>query len=166
MSVLHTYDAAYVNATRTIIDHLQALFSTAQRRPQDDMEQPGTDESGSASHAIAHHLLRTILTDFGLAQRKNGSAVTFIGEIPSLAETNSGKINLSYIGAIPSLANAIVATQIYEGRGGRPQEITLDLRKAHNYLDPNIGMTPTINGQVRYTHRPHRKLESSTPHVR
>jgi hypothetical protein len=46
------------------------------------------------------------------------------------------------------LANAVAATQIYEARGGPPQKIQADLRKGHNYIDPDTGMTPTINGQV------------------
>jgi hypothetical protein len=52
------------------------------------------------------------------------------------------------IGAIPALANAVTATQINEARGGERQTITIDLRRGHNYIDPDIGMTPSINGQV------------------
>jgi len=89
-----------------------------------------------------------VLTDFGVSRRTDGSSVTFVGEIPALKETKSQKINLSLIGSIPAGANALVATQIYEARGGQPQTIELDLRRGHNYIDPDIGMTPTINGQV------------------
>jgi len=102
----------------------------------------------SYSQRIATEALDEILADFGLSRRPNGSPVSFIGEIPALKETKSQKINLSLIGSIPAGANALAATQIYEARGGQPQNIELDLRRGHNYIDPDIGMTPTINGQV------------------
>jgi hypothetical protein len=72
----------------------------------------------------------------------------FLGGIPALPSTKSEKINLSLIGAIPALANAVAATQVYEVRGGKKQTIEIDLRRGHNYIDPDIGMTPSINGQV------------------
>ena len=102
----------------------------------------------SNSQRIASQTLNEILQDFGVTRRINGSSITFVGEIPDLKETKSQKINLSLIGSIPAVANALVATQIYEARGGQPQTIELDLRRGHNYIDPDIGMTPTINGQV------------------
>jgi hypothetical protein len=101
-----------------------------------------------SSHALALQALDTILHDFGVPRKPNGSTISFVGEIPPAAETKSQKINLSLIGTIPSLANAVLATQIYEARGGRPQNIEVDLRRGHNYIDPDIGMTPSINGQV------------------
>jgi hypothetical protein len=101
------------------------------------------------SHAITLQALDTILHDFGVSRKPDGSTISFVGEIPSAAETKSHKINLSLIGTIPSLANAVLATQIYEARGGRRQNIEVDLRRGHNYIDPDIGMTPSINGQVR-----------------
>jgi hypothetical protein len=100
------------------------------------------------SHAITLQALDTILHDFGVSRKPDGSTISFVGEIPSAAETKSHKINLSLIGTIPSLANAVLATQIYEARGGRRQNIEVDLRRGHNYIDPDIGMTPSINGQV------------------
>jgi len=99
------------------------------------------------SHSIALDLLDEILDDFGLQRRSNGSNVTFAGEIPALASTKSEKINLSLIGSIPAVANAVAATQIYEARGGKPQDIEVDLSRGHNYLDADTGMTPTLNGQ-------------------
>ena len=77
------------------------------------------------------------------------SQVLLQGSIPAIRLTKSEHINMSLIGAIPSLANAIAATQIYEARGGAAQSVSVDLQRAHSYLDPDIGMTPTINGQVR-----------------
>jgi len=74
--------------------------------------------------------------------------VKFVGRIPSLKSTHSEKINFTLIWAIPACANAVAAAQIYKARGGSAQEIEIDLRRSHNYLDPDIGMTPTINGQV------------------
>ena len=46
-----------------------------------------------------------------------------------------------------AVANAVAATQIYEARGGKPQDIEVDLSRGHNYLDADTGMTPTLNGQ-------------------
>lgn len=106
------------------------------------------DQEAEASHNVTVKILDGILQDFGL-QRNNGrSDIKLVGFIPALKETHSEHINMSLIGAIPSLANAIAATQIFEARGGLSQTITIDLQRAHNYLDPNIGMTPTLNGQV------------------
>jgi hypothetical protein len=100
------------------------------------------------SHRITLALLDQILEDFGLDRKHGLSSIKLIGSLPSITETKSDDINMSLIGAVPSLANAIVATQIFEARGGAPQSIGIDLRRAHNYLDPDIGMTPTLNGQV------------------
>lgn len=102
----------------------------------------------SQSLALAMQALDTILNDFGLERKPDGSAVEFVGEIPAVEKTKSQKINLSLIGAIPALANAVAATHIFEARGGERQSIEVDLRRGHNYIDPDIGMTPSINGQV------------------
>jgi hypothetical protein len=108
--------------------------------------------SPEPSHAIALQVLDEILHDSGLQRKPNGSTISFTGTIPSPTAAKSQNINLPLIGTIPALANAIAATQIYEARGGETQSITVDLGKGHNYLDPDIGMTPTINGQVRLLH--------------
>jgi hypothetical protein len=102
----------------------------------------------SQSYIRALKALDTILADFGLEQKADGSAVKFVGEIPAVERTKSQKIDLSLIGTIPALANAVAATQIFEARGGEKQTIEVDLRRGHNYIDPDIGMTPSINGQV------------------
>lgn len=106
-------------------------------------------EQGNFSHAIVLELLDTILDDFGLSRSNGKSSIELRGSIPVVSETKSERINMSLIGAIPSLGNAIVATQIFEARKGESQTIEVDLQRAHNYLDPDIGMTPSINGQVR-----------------
>jgi hypothetical protein len=103
----------------------------------------------SESHVDALDKLDTILTDFGLSRKEHGTSINFVGEIPAVSATSSQKIDLSLIGTIPALANAVAATQIYEARGGASQTIEVDLRRGHNYIDPDIGMTPSINGQVR-----------------
>jgi hypothetical protein len=103
----------------------------------------------SESHAYVLTKLDTILTDFGLLRKEHGSGISFKGEIPAASATSSQKIDLSLIGTIPALANAVAATQIYEARGGVTQTIEVDLQRGHNYIDPDIGMTPSINGQVR-----------------
>lgn len=104
--------------------------------------------SSHSSTVFALAALDTILADFGLEQKPDGSSVRFVGELPAVDKTNSQSINLSLIGSIPALANAVAATQIFEARGGKTQAIEVDLRRGHNYIDPDIGMTPSINGQV------------------
>lgn len=102
-----------------------------------------------SAHQIAEATLRDILTDFdiSLPTSTSGPEVVFNGTIPPPEATHSEKINLSLVGTVPALANAITAAQIFEARGGSRQRIEVDLRRGHNYIDPDIGMTPTINGQ-------------------
>jgi len=92
-----------------------------------------------------------LLADFGLSRNNAKSTVVLEGEVPAFAETKSHKINLSLIGSFPATANALAAAQIYEARGGKPQKVRVDLTRGHNYVDPDIGMTPSINGQVSST---------------
>ncbi|KUL82854.1 hypothetical protein ZTR_09209 [Talaromyces verruculosus] len=102
-----------------------------------------------ASHLAALQVLETILDDFNIPRPTpgRGPKVIFTNTVPPPEETKSQKINLSLIGAIPSLANAVAAAQILEARGGPTQEVDVDLRRGHNYIDPDIGMTPSLNGQ-------------------
>jgi len=107
------------------------------------------------THEVVFSVLDTVLGDFGLRRKEHGSHVELIGDVPGVqAGVVDQKLSLSLTGTVPALANAIAATQIYEARGGSPQKIQVDLRKGHNYLDPDTGMTPTLNGQVRQ-HRTH-----------
>lgn len=101
------------------------------------------------SRRITLEVLDEILDDFGISRSNGTSCIDLSGAIPQIQQTKSEHINMSLIGAVPSLANAVAATQIFEARGGQAQTIGVDLRRSHNYLDPNIGVTPTINGQVR-----------------
>ncbi|KAF2174289.1 hypothetical protein M409DRAFT_16552 [Zasmidium cellare ATCC 36951] len=105
------------------------------------------DSEAATSHRITLEILDTILNDFGVSRANGRSTVELRGALPNIEQTKSQHINMSLIGAVPSLANAIVATQIFEARGGDPQTIAIELQRSHNYLDPDIGMTPTINGQ-------------------
>lgn len=107
------------------------------------------EQEAEVSRGITLKVLDDVLHDFGLARHNGRSSIDLIGAIPAIQETKSQHVNMSLVGAVPSLANAIAATQIYEARGGQPQTIAIDLQRSHNYLDPDIGMTPTINGQVR-----------------
>ncbi|KAK5057504.1 hypothetical protein LTR84_011504 [Exophiala bonariae] len=102
-----------------------------------------------SSHQILEATLHDVLTDFAipLPTLSDGPDITYIGAIPPSQETRSEKINLSLIGTIPSLANAVAAAQIFCARKGNRQNIEVDLRRGHNYIDPDIGMTPTLNGQ-------------------
>ena len=99
------------------------------------------------SQDLAYSALDDLLADFGLDHSQADSKIQFVNNIPPKAATKSQHINLTLVGAIPSAANALVAARIFEQRGGEPQTITIDLRKSHNYIDPDIGMTPSINGQ-------------------
>ncbi|OAA66024.1 CoA-transferase family III domain protein [Cordyceps fumosorosea ARSEF 2679] len=101
-----------------------------------------------ASHRAARSILNILLADFGLSSDDDQETkVMFEGDVPALASTNSQRLLLSLVGAIPAAANALAAARILELRGGPSQTITVDLARGHNYIDPNIGMTPTINGQ-------------------
>lgn len=116
---------------------------------QDKMAAEIQNHEVQTSHQIVLKVLDDILNDFGITRSEAKTQVELVGAIPTIQTTKSEHINMTLAGAIPSLANAIVAAQIFEARGGPSQKITIDLRRAHNYLDPDIGMTPTINGQVR-----------------
>lgn len=102
-------------------------------------------DAQNRSGATALKALGGYLSEFGITIPED--AVSFVGSIPPSEQTHSEKFNLSLIGALPSVANAAVAAQIYEARGGAPQMVEADLRRGHNYIDPDIGMTPSLNGQ-------------------
>lgn len=101
------------------------------------------------SHDIATKVLGNILDDFNIPRPtdENGSRVQFKGTIPPTEQTKSQKICLSLVGGIPALACAVAAAQILKARGGEQQTVEIDLRRGHNYIDPDIGMTPSLNGQ-------------------
>lgn len=99
------------------------------------------------SQRIASSYLDKILENFGCSNSSAKSHVRFIHGFPPTSQTKSTDIHLSLIGAIPSAANALMAARILEHRGGPAQEIEIDLRRSHNYIDPDIGMTPSIWGQ-------------------
>jgi hypothetical protein len=105
--------------------------------------------SASSTTLDASEALYSILDDFSIPRptSTSGPEVIFIGSTPPPEQTQSQKINLSLIGAIPSLANAVAAAQIFVARGGARQSVSVDLRRGHNYIDPDIGMTPSLNGQ-------------------
>ncbi|GIZ46184.1 hypothetical protein CKM354_000932200 [Cercospora kikuchii] len=103
----------------------------------------------STFRQIVEQTLQDVLDDFGikLPSQDQHFGVDFPHPIPPPEETNSEKLNLSLVGAIPACANAIVAAAIFQGRGGGAQRVEIDLRRGHNYIDPDIGMTPSLNGQ-------------------
>ena len=113
------------------------------------MSKSTTDHEAETSRDVTLKILDEILEDFGLDRNNGSSTINLVGSIPAPQQTRSEHINMSLIGAVPSLANAVAATQIHEARSGDSQCIEVDLQRSHNYLDPNIGMTPTINGQVQ-----------------
>lgn len=106
------------------------------------------DSEAEKSYRITFKALDDILHDFGLTRNNGKSPIELHGAIPDIKQTDSEHMNMTLIGAIPSLANTVAATQIFEARGGDPQKITVELQRAHNYLDPDVGMTPTLNGQA------------------
>ncbi|OQV04844.1 hypothetical protein CLAIMM_09668 [Cladophialophora immunda] len=99
------------------------------------------------SQRIASSYLDTILADFGASNSLAKSTVRFTHGFPPVSQTKGTDIHLSLIGAIPSAANALLAARMLELRGGPAQEIEIDLRRSHNYIDPDIGMTPCVWGQ-------------------
>ena len=101
------------------------------------------------SHHVAEQALGDILGEFRIPRptREHGPRIQFTGTIPPLLETQSDKVCLSLVGAIPALACAVTAAHILEARGGARQTIEVDLSRGHNYIDPDIGMTPSLNGQ-------------------
>ncbi|KAF3407124.1 Acetyl-CoA:oxalate CoA-transferase [Talaromyces pinophilus] len=101
------------------------------------------------SHSIAAQALSDILHDFNIPHPtdENGPRIQFIGTIPPPEQTKSEKICFSLVGGIPALACAVTAAQIFEARGGDRQTVEIDLRRGHNYIDPDIGTTPSLNGQ-------------------
>ena len=105
--------------------------------------------TGLTSQQIVHRTLANILLDFDISAPSAGKGprIVLTGAIPPPTKTRPENINLSLIGTIPSLANAVTAAQIFEARGGASQDVEVDLRRGHNYIDPDIGMTPAINGQ-------------------
>ncbi|KIW13782.1 hypothetical protein PV08_08973 [Exophiala spinifera] len=106
-------------------------------------------DSVHPTHRVALETLNDILDDFQIPRctPESGPKIIFKGAIPPAEQTHSQKMNLSLIGAIPSLANAVAAAQIFEARKAARQSIEIDLRRSHNYTDPDLGMTPTLNGQ-------------------
>lgn len=106
----------------------------------------------ASSHPSQQAALQTfydILDDFDIPRptSDHGPEVVFKNGLPPPEQARSEVINLSLVGAIPSLANAVAAAAIFEARGGGRQRVELDLRRGHNYIDPDVGMTPTLNGQ-------------------
>ncbi|THV78571.1 hypothetical protein D6D29_07569 [Aureobasidium pullulans] len=101
----------------------------------------------TSSQDVAYSALVDLLADFGLDHSQADSRIQFVDNIPPKAATKSQHIKLTLVVAILSAANALVAARIFEQRGGEPHAITIDIRKSHNYIDPDIGMTPSINGQ-------------------
>ncbi|KPI38406.1 Acetyl-CoA:oxalate CoA-transferase [Cyphellophora attinorum] len=102
-----------------------------------------------STHEAAYQTLEDILQEFDVSKQEGAASsnVRFEGDIPHPNTTHSQNLNLTLVGCIPALANAVAAAEILEARGGPRQTITADLRRGHNYIDPGIGMTPTINGQ-------------------
>jgi len=101
------------------------------------------------THQVALQSLYDILDDFQIPRPspRSGPQIVFKGAIPPPEQTKSQKFSMSLIGAIPSLANAVTAAQIFEARTGARQTVEVDLHRSHNYTDPDFGMTPTVNGQ-------------------
>lgn len=101
------------------------------------------------SRQIAEQTLADFLQNFDIFIPKStgGVDVVFHSALPDPQTTESEKLNLALIGAIPAAANAVTAAEIFRCRGGPGQRVEVDLRRGHNYIDPDIGMTPTLNGQ-------------------
>ncbi|PVH87116.1 CoA-transferase family III [Cadophora sp. DSE1049] len=95
----------------------------------------------------AYALLDKLLADFGASRENGKSTVKFTNPLPPSSTHQSSKINLSLAGSIPSTACVVLASQIHEARTGQSQTITTDLSRGGSYIDPDEGMTPSLNGQ-------------------
>lgn len=102
-------------------------------------------DAPNKSRTAALEALEGYLSEFGITLPPG--AVSFVGSTPPPEQTHSEVLNLSLVGAVPPVANAAVAAQIFEARGGAAQVVEADLRRGHNYIDPDVGMTPSLNGQ-------------------
>ncbi|MDP4163540.1 MAG: carnitine dehydratase, partial [Bacillota bacterium] len=76
--------------------------------------------------------LNTILNDVGFSIDDCGGKVTFYGQDPIVPST----LRLASAGAIALVAKSIAVSKIWRMRGGKGQDIHMDLRKAIRRLSP------------------------------
>ncbi|MGV7002439.1 CoA transferase [Priestia megaterium] len=76
--------------------------------------------------------LNTVLKDVGLSMEDSGGKVTFYGQDPIAPST----LRLASAAGIALVAKSIAVSKIWRMRGGKGQDIHMDLRKALRRLSP------------------------------
>src|SRR4029078_7462124 len=85
---------------------------------------------------------RSVMHELGLSPEETGGKITFVGEDPIFPSVH--RLGASI--AIPLMAGAAGIADIWRQRTGRPQDLTLDLRKAIHGINPMYTFMTTING--------------------
>jgi crotonobetainyl-CoA:carnitine CoA-transferase CaiB-like acyl-CoA transferase len=84
-----------------------------------------------------------LLSDVGLSRDLAGAEVSFSGQDPIVASAH----RLGACVAVPLMAGAVASVAFHRLRGGPPQRLDLDLRRAVHTINPGAFWRPTINGE-------------------
>lgn len=76
--------------------------------------------------------LENVLQGVGLSAKDSGGSITFYGEDPIVPST----LRLASAAAIALVAKSVAVSKIWRIRGGKGQDIHMDLRKAIRRLSP------------------------------
>jgi crotonobetainyl-CoA:carnitine CoA-transferase CaiB-like acyl-CoA transferase len=87
--------------------------------------------------------LEDLLADVELSIADAGGRVTFAGQDPIIAARH----RLGAAIGIPMMGNAAAAAAMHRHRGGRGQDLHLDLRQAVHHINPSFGWEPTLAGE-------------------
>src|SRR6516165_3241494 len=77
---------------------------------------------------------RSVMHELGLSPEDTGGSITFVGEDPIFPT----KHRLGACISIPIMAGAAGIADIWRQRSGRGQDLTLDLRKAIHWINPDF----------------------------
>lgn len=83
-----------------------------------------------------------VLTPVGLDVSQTGGQVTFTGEDPILPSRH----RLGAIVSMAMMAPAVGTQVLHRMRGGEPQDLSVDLRKAVCHTHPFVAFHPTVGG--------------------
>jgi crotonobetainyl-CoA:carnitine CoA-transferase CaiB-like acyl-CoA transferase len=84
-----------------------------------------------------------LLDDVGLTRAEAGANVSFTGHDPILPAAH----RLGACIGVPIMACAVAAVAFHRQRGGRVQDLELDLRQAVHSINPGAFWNPTLNGE-------------------
>jgi crotonobetainyl-CoA:carnitine CoA-transferase CaiB-like acyl-CoA transferase len=87
--------------------------------------------------------LDDLLSDVGLSAAGTGGTVSFEGQDPILPAAH----RLGACIGVPIMAAAVAAVVFHRLRGGRGQDLALDLRQAVHGITPGAFWRPTLNGE-------------------